>query len=383
MVPSCVNPQAYRSYQVSYPTCRKELNLLDYCAPTASGRALLEETSDGRHARGGLLRGGAGGGRRAGCAGGRNVYIDMGANWCNTLQLFKLLPEAATKAWGSTGGGPWEVFAFEAAPLIQPFVQKCCDALTLGRSLPESPLPPAGSSIQLLHYGPALGCVKGGRGERLRCILRALERPLAELRVDPALTANATLLDARLASASRRRRCKRREPAATYTLVPAAAGAMRSTIRMAGSPMQTIRGGISSMGKNIEKSATPTAPAADDKTMFDVAMVDVVRWIEDSFSEDDFVVLKMDIEGAERTIIPALLARNTSRRIDMLLWECHLKWRGVPGKCQCAAWEEELKNTGGVKAVYHEPYPFAGKEAMRGPKWAPPSGAIGSAAPTG
>ena len=123
-----------------------------------------------------------------------------------------------------------------------------------------------------------------------------------------------------------------------------------------------------------EKSATPTAPAADDKTMFDVAMVDVVRWIEDSFSEDDFVVLKMDIEGAERTIIPALLARNTSRRIDMLLWECHLKWRGVPGKCQCAAWEEELKNTGGVKAVYHEPYPFAGKEAMRGPKWAPPSG---------
>ena len=43
--------------------------------------------------------------------------------------------------------------------------------------------------------------------------------------------------------------------------------------------MQTIRGGISSMGKNIEKSATPTAPAADDKTMFDVAMVDAAMFV--------------------------------------------------------------------------------------------------------
>lgn len=54
----------------------------------------------------------------------------------------------------------------------------------------------------------------------------------------------------------------------------------------------------------------------------------MVSWMRESFVEDDFVIVKMDIEGAERNIIPKLLATNASRLIDVLLWECHLKWRG-------------------------------------------------------
>ena len=81
----------------------------------------------------------------------------------------------------------------------------------------------------------------------------------------------------------------------------------------------------------------------------------------------------MDIEGAERYIVPKLLATNASRLIDVMLWECHLKWRGQQGKCQCAAWEEQLRTIGGVRKVYHEPYPFAGLEKGRGPAWAPPA----------
>ena len=66
----------------------------------------------------------------------------------------------------------------------------------------------------------------------------------------------------------------------------------------------------------------------------------------------------------------------TTKLIDVMLWECHLKWRGQQGKCQCAAWEEQLRTIGGVRKVYHEPYPFAGLEKGRGPAWVPPAAAM-------
>ena len=83
------------------------------------------------------------------------------------------------------------------------------------------------------------------------------------------------------------------------------------------------------------------------------------------------MILKMDVEGAEADILPALLHTNASRLVDVLLWECHLKWRGVKGKCQCAAWEMELRARG-VRNVYREPYRWAVREKSRAAAWAPP-----------
>jgi hypothetical protein len=46
--------------------------------------------------------------------------------------------------------------------------------------------------------------------------------------------------------------------------------------------------------------------------------------MERSFIESDWVVLKMDIEGAEHDVVPALLRSERARRlIDVFLWECH------------------------------------------------------------
>mgnify|MGYP003324106371 CR=1 FL=1 len=58
--------------------------------------------------------------------------------------------------------------------------------------------------------------------------------------------------------------------------------------------------------------------------------------------------VKMDIEGAEKEIVPALLRSNTSRLVDVFLWECHAKWKGTKGKCQCAQWEEALRRASAV-----------------------------------
>ena len=93
--------------------------------------------------------------RSAGC-GARNVYVDLGANWCNSLRLFAHVPSAPPPT------EPWQVYAFEAAPLIVPFVERCCADLTRGLPLPRAPVPPTGSSQQLLKHARSLNCTNKG-----------------------------------------------------------------------------------------------------------------------------------------------------------------------------------------------------------------------------
>ena len=53
---------------------------------------------------------------------------------------------------------------------------------------------------------------------------------------------------------------------------------------------------------------------------FDVPKVDVVQWILDSFTVDDFVVLKMDVEGAELEVLRSIDFARTA--FGVLLVEC-------------------------------------------------------------
>ena len=46
-------------------------------------------------------------------------YIDLGANWANTLSLFEEVPYIDTAV-------KWNIVAFEASPLIQPFLYDYC-----------------------------------------------------------------------------------------------------------------------------------------------------------------------------------------------------------------------------------------------------------------
>lgn len=255
----------------------------------------------------------------------RNIYLDMGANWCNTLTLFESVPEVAVQRL-SHAGVPWHVYAVEAAPLISPYVERCCAALSVGQPLPVPPVPPAGSSMQLLNYAKDLGCDRAGwsRGGRLRCIAEALKGPLDALSrsANPALTSNPALLgqrmqaartrgcdasvgtdptDAQSASDGSKRGMRRRRrqvvsasnvpstglaaavgsatdtspPVAqhTFSLLPAAAGASEGVLRMAGSPLQMLRGGTTAAGSNRQPQ-------------FDVPRVDIVRWMQSSFSEE-------------------------------------------------------------------------------------------------
>ena len=46
------------------------------------------------------------------CDAPRNIYLDLGVNWCNTLQLYRDIPEARAQS-----EAPWEVWGFEGVAL--------------------------------------------------------------------------------------------------------------------------------------------------------------------------------------------------------------------------------------------------------------------------
>ena len=57
---------------------------------------------------------------------------------------------------------------------------------------------------------------------------------------------------------------------------------------------------------------------------FRVRVVDIPAWIESSFSMQDYVILKMDVEGAEHGILEQLVKRGVLPLIDVLAIECHV-----------------------------------------------------------
>eukprot|EP00992_Anisonema_acinus_P011619 TRINITY_DN7567_c0_g1_i2.p2 TRINITY_DN7567_c0_g1~~TRINITY_DN7567_c0_g1_i2.p2 ORF type:complete len:102 (+),score=22.10 TRINITY_DN7567_c0_g1_i2:438-743(+) len=51
--------------------------------------------------------------------------------------------------------------------------------------------------------------------------------------------------------------------------------------------------------------------------------IDFSRFLRMHFQPSDFVVVKMDVEGAEHRIIPKLIADGTIALVDELFVECH------------------------------------------------------------
>ncbi|KOO26824.1 hypothetical protein Ctob_006436 [Chrysochromulina tobinii] len=302
----------------------------------------------------------------------RNIYIDMGANWCNSLQLFRRVPHASSSS--PHEGSGWQVYAFEMAPLIMPYVEACCEALSRGQPLPPAPVPPSGSSSHLLRYAEIVGCHHASRGLQLQCMERALNASLVALRINRRLLGNEELIRARLGSA-RRSGCEPGSPF-TYTLVPSAVGVREGASVPVGTGTrglsQLLRGGMSLVSSGQPSTALPPqahdaptmAPQAHEAPLATVPMIDVLYWLRTAFGVADHVVLKMDIEGAEAELVPALLATNTTRLIDVLLWECHLAsahgTARVQGRCRCHVMEEQLL-AAGVSRIYRDPYPFASR----------------------
>lgn len=55
----------------------------------------------------------------------------------------------------------------------------------------------------------------------------------------------------------------------------------------------------------------------------EVETVDLSQWIKDNFSKEDYIIMKMDIEGAEYTVLPKLIEDGTASYINGAYIEWH------------------------------------------------------------
>ena len=203
---------------------------------------------------------------------------------------------------------------------------------------------------------------KEKQSEKLRvtsCILARMQHDLDELKPDPLLSGDGsgTLLKRRLATAASCPAGAGQAPTLDeFTMVPAAAAAKDGLMRIFGTRDDLVLGGVRS------PTHTMLPGGKRRKQNRKVTKVDIVRWLKDSFTEDDFVALKMDVEGAEHAIVPKMIMHNASALVDVLLWECH----PVPtASMKCNEMERRLKK-GGVKVIFREPYAFGNDAARHG-----------------
>ena len=290
------------------------------------------------------------------------IYVDLGVSWCNTLELYRRVVPAGR------GSQPWVVVGFEASPLITPYAESCMKRLDAG--LPAvsdealGSLPPTGSSAELYEFAmqhPSLrdSCghktapqemAKHGLAKLKDCVFShpELVRNLSVVlpRPTPQHNLSSTIAHQleRAAGACPRRRSR-------HFLVPAAAGARNGSLSFAGGVEQMFVGGaVPSYWRGGVGAYT-----APNKTLsrWRVPEVDVVRWLLRFVREEDHLVLKVDIEGGEHFLLPALLAANASRLVDVLLWECHFGINVDRRPSSCWRLRERLQGSG--MRVYHEP----------------------------
>lgn len=246
------------------------------------------------------------------------------------------------------------VYAFEAAPLIAPYVESCTVELTAGRPIPPAPVPPTGSTADFLAYVRSNEelrvCDKGGASRIKACVfaLPAMVRNMSRLSVDPVLGSRETV-EARLAAAGHA--CPERH---SYTAIHAAASDANGTATMGGGIEQLMVGGSKPLfaGQSGLYMHNESIGGQAHRSQWDVRSVDTVRWIQHNVRPEDFFVLKMDIEGFEHKLIPSMLEANLTDLIDVFVWECHY---GVIGS-KCHSLFARAASVPGFlpKAVYTE-----------------------------
>ena len=241
----------------------------------------------------------------------RLVYVDLGVNWANTLRLYKDLgPGLCSNATH------WEVYGFEAVPLIQPYANHFVEFLNGQVPRPPWNLPLSGSSEELYRFAKRFGCTRFAPLDPAfkNCMWKQLGEHLMALRP------NERLQDPRLL-ADRLRTAASSNVGASfprYVFVPAAAGDESKSVNLTYTRIGLLHGG-GSVGYETSDDKDP----AWQLLLSQVQQVDVATWLTRYFREDDLVVLKMDIEGAEHPLLKKLLANMGTCIIDVLAWQCH------------------------------------------------------------
>ena len=254
----------------------------------------------------------------------RHVYLDLGTNWGDTLDLYrKGLADGA-----HANATNWEVYGFEAAPLLMPYVDQLVRWKNgvPGVERPVTCFPPAGSTKDRIRFSKLVGCWRTWAPKINFCLEHLFRSDLDRREPDHVLL-NHTTVWQRLHEA--RERPVPTAAAARYTFVPAAVGGRTGTISF--SRKRISAGANSRLTSGFRKGSMKhlAAGAGSSNATFDVQIVDVTSWLARNFHVDDYVLVKLDVEGAEHEIVERLEARGALSLIDVMAIECH----GWSGNC--------------------------------------------------
>ena len=254
----------------------------------------------------------------------RHIYLDLGANWAQTLDLYKQLlsvKHMEVEKLSRHRTGPFQIFAFEASPYIAPYVEKAIAYRNGDVSVihePKLPFPNSGSSIDLARINEESGnpCPTKPVDQLRRCFLARYMDDLNKL--EPLRYLNSTqLINDRLGLANSKHVDNENE----YVFIPAAASSVDGWLTIEQSKLGLLIGGTTTKGEAVNY----THLGDDSFPPVAVRTVDIVTWLRRSFRPCDLVLVKMDVEGAEHDIIPALIHSGAHNLVDILAWECHEK----------------------------------------------------------
>jgi hypothetical protein len=157
----------------------------------------------------------------------RRVYLDMGTNWGDTLDLYK--QGLADPEHGSATN--WEVFGFEAAPLLMPYLDQLVQWKNgvVGITHPVTCEPPVGSTHDKIRFSAPVGCYRSWAAKVNFCMADAFKDAFLHVRPDMTLI-NRSTVDQRLELALHAPRPGAIN-GARYVFVPAAVGGRYGTIQ--------------------------------------------------------------------------------------------------------------------------------------------------------
>ncbi len=239
---------------------------------------------------------------------GRNIYLDLGAFCGDTLTMHNLngvpsrcLPEV-----------PWEVFAFEPCPMLAHAAQLRADRLNCEENDP--PLEYRDIPGMLAAVSEAYE-KKLPFDKKLACFFEKYQQELIKKVGSKGPYRNfweisdATSLSSRPAGLNSNR----------YHVVPAGVGVENGCVWMDWSPSNYMNGGGNFVGIQYQETRRFLAP-----------VIRLSEWIQKNFSKNDFIYVKMDIEGMEYSVIEDLISSGCLDFID----EMDVEWHGrflIPG----------------------------------------------------
>jgi hypothetical protein len=262
------------------------------------------------------------------CDAGRLVYLDLGVNWANTLRLYQELG-------GCDGSSPrWEIYGFEAMPLMHTYIEAFMAWLNGQGAKPPMELPPAGSSVDLFKFAQKYGCDRAPPVRHntcasgcKKCMAAKLHGKLASLHPEPRLT-EPSFIASRMAAAAESHPGRGggggggEDARPRYTFIPSAVGAANTTIEISCHRVGLIHGG----GHPLDQKHYPNSSNVPDvfrQERFRVPSIDVVGWMTTNFELRDWIVVKMDVEGAEFEIFDSFAKLGKTCLVDILVWQCH------------------------------------------------------------